>query len=128
MHRKFSPATLAPPGSGNHHGVEVAPGARWLMMSGQVARRRDGTIAEGIEAQIEQCWQNVRAILAEGGMGLEDVVKITTYLTHREDGPAYRAAMKRHLGELRPPSTMVLVAGLALPEMRVEIDVVAARA
>jgi enamine deaminase RidA (YjgF/YER057c/UK114 family) len=127
MHKKFSPAALARPGSGNHHGIEVEPGARWLHMSGQVARRLDGTLAEGIEAQLEQCWQNVFEILGEAGMGAENVVKIITYLTRREDTAAYRAALKKHMGNLRAPSTLV-IAGLATLEMLVEVDVIAAKA
>ena len=126
MIRTFTPDSIAPPGSGYHHGAEVAPGARWLHMSGQVGRAPDGTLEEGIRAQTDRCWQNIMAILKEAGMGTDNIVKVTSYLTRREDLPAFREARDTYIGELKPASTLVLVAALAHPDMLVEVDVIAA--
>jgi enamine deaminase RidA (YjgF/YER057c/UK114 family) len=41
-------------------------------------------VPETIEAQAEACWRNIIAILADAGMGVQDLVKITTYLVRPE--------------------------------------------
>ena len=53
-------------------------GSRLLYISGEVGVRPDGTVPETIEMQAEACWRNIIAILADAGMGVEDLVKITT--------------------------------------------------
>ena len=97
-----------------------SPQARW-------AWTPDGTTAAGFAAQADQTWANVLALLAEGGMGVEDIVKITGYIVGAENFPAYAAARKKALGGIRPASTGIIVPALALPEWLVEIEAVAAK-
>ncbi len=64
MPRSFNPAGVAPPSSQYSHGVEHGlKGRRRLIISGQVGLRRDGTLADGLEAQLAQCWDNLIAVL-----------------------------------------------------------------
>lgn len=109
------------------HGVEVPTGARTLYVSGQVGADEGGTVAGGFEAQCAQAIANVEAVLGSAGMALADVVKVTIYLTRREDIPRLREVRSRRLA-VAPAVTMVLVAGLHDPEWLVEIEAVAAAA
>lgn len=110
------------------HGVEVPPGARTLFVSGQVGVDRDGrTVEGGFEAQCAQAIANVEAVLAAADMVLTDIVKVTIYLTRREDIPRLREVRAERLA-VAPAVTMLLVAGLHDPEWLVEIEAVAARA
>lgn len=128
MHKIHNPQAVAKPVSSYSHGIEVPPGARWLHVSGQVGVAPDGSVRPGIEAQAEQCWANIRHILAAAGMGMEDLVKLTTLLTSPAFiGPA-RAVRDRALGAVRPASTLIIVAGLASPDYLIEIEAIAARA
>jgi enamine deaminase RidA (YjgF/YER057c/UK114 family) len=79
MLRTHSPTTVAPPFSRYSHGIEVPASARWLHISGQVGVAPDGTVRQGAEAQIEQTWRNLLAILESAGMGPRDLVKVTTF-------------------------------------------------
>ena len=124
----LNPGGIAPPFSTYSHGVLVPPGARRLYVSGQVGVRPDGTLAEGFEAQAAQAWENLLAVLAEADMGAGDLVKITALLTRPRDVPAYRAVRDRCLGEVRPASTLMIVAGLANEDWLIEVEAVAARA
>jgi 2-iminobutanoate/2-iminopropanoate deaminase len=128
MNRKLNPSTIAPPGGRYTHAIEVPPGARWLVVSGQVGVEPDGSTPEDIGAQTENCFQNIAAILADAGMSLADVVKITVFLTSADEIAGFRAARDRMTGEHRPASTLVVVSRLARPEWRVEIEVLAAKA
>lgn len=129
MHKKYNPDTVAKPASTYSHGIEVPPNARWLHIAGQVGVAPDGTARQGIEAQAEQVWANIRNVLAAAGMGIDDLVKITVLLT----SPAYiapsRTVRDRALGAAaRPASTLIIVAGLASPDYLIEIEAIAAKA
>ncbi|MGI6852528.1 RidA family protein [Mesorhizobium sp. 1B3] len=67
-------------------------------------------------------------ILASAGMDFSDVVKITAYCLKAEDIITYAGIRNRHFAGNPPATTAVVVAGLALPEWKIEADLVAARA
>jgi enamine deaminase RidA (YjgF/YER057c/UK114 family) len=110
------------------HGIEIPPNARWLYMAGQVGAGADGKIKDGVEAQTDQVFRNLKAVLAAAGMGMENLVKITTYLTDENSIAAYRKGRAQHLGDFRPASTLVIVKRLADPGWLVEVEGIAAKA
>ena len=129
MLKRHNPGTVVEAfGGGYSQALEVPAGARLMFTAGQVGVRPDGTTAEGFAAQAEQTWANVMALLAEGGMGVTDIVKITGYIVGEENFPAYAAARKKALGSTRPASTAIIVPALAVPAWLVEIEAVAAKA
>ena len=128
MNRIHNPKTIAAPGGRYSHGVEVPPNARWLYVSGQVGVAPDGKVPVGIGPQVENCWRNILAILADAGMGLGDVVKVTVLLIRDSDIAAYREARDRVIGDARPASTLMVISRLASPDYLVEIEAVAAKA
>ena len=128
MLKRHNPATVVEAfGGGYSQALEIQPGARLLFTAGQVGVAPDGTTADGFAAQADQTWANILALLAEGGMGVDDIVKITGYIVGHENFPAYAAARKKALGGVRPASTAIIVPALALPEWVVEIEAVAAK-
>ena len=128
MLKRHNPATVVEAfGGGYSQALEIPAGARLLFTAGQVGVAPDGSTADGFAAQADQTWANILALLAEGGMGVEDIVKITGYIVGHENFPAYAAARKKALGGIRPASTAIIVPALALPEWLVEIEAVAAK-
>lgn len=127
MNKKHVPDTIAPPLAAYSHGIEVPPNARVLHTAGQVGILPDGTTPEGVEAQTEATWANLMAILESAGMGIEDVVKVTTYVTNVEDFWPMAKVRARFFGDARPASTGIVVKALAKPEWLVEVDLVAAK-
>ena len=97
-------------------GVEVSGSAKWVLTAGTPGLLPDGTYPKGITAQAEQAWKNVLAILAEAGMGVKDLVKVTHYLVREQDIKDYVAVRARYLGEARPASMLLVVPGLVKPE------------
>jgi enamine deaminase RidA (YjgF/YER057c/UK114 family) len=126
MLKQYSPKTVAPPFSRYSHGVEASAQARWLYVAGQVGVTPEGKVLNGAEAQIEQAWKNILSVLEAAGMGPRDLVKVTTFLIDRADLPTARAVRERMLQGVAPASTLLFVTGLASPEWRVEIEVIAA--
>jgi 2-iminobutanoate/2-iminopropanoate deaminase len=127
QNRPFNPETIAAPLGPYAHGVEVDPRSRLTFISGQVGMGPDGVVPRDFRSQAELAWTNCLRILEHNGLRMKDVIKTTHYLTRREDIPAYNEIRAKFLGEERPCSTLLLVAGLAREELLVEIEMVAAR-
>lgn len=125
---RHNPPTMAQPTKNLYaHGVEVPAGSRQLYIAGQVGVRPDGSISSKFEEQVEQMMRNFEAILASAKMSFADVVKINAYCLTAEDIITYAGIRNRYFAGNPPATTAVVVAGLALPEWRVEADLVAAR-
>jgi enamine deaminase RidA (YjgF/YER057c/UK114 family) len=124
---------LQPPGwpqpKGYANGVE-ADGI--VFTGGMIGWDETGAFPhEDLAGQAGQALRNVVAVLAEAGARPEDVVRLTWYITDRDEylaqsralGEAYRAVMGRHY----PAMAVVVVAGLLEPAAKVEIEATAIR-
>lgn len=100
---------------------------RLVFVSGQGARNpATGRLAGAdIEAQTEQCLQNVRAILEAAGSSLRHVLRCGVYLTDMREFDRMNAVYGRAFGDHCPARTTVQVAALPIEGLRVEIDCVA---
>ena len=127
MVKLHTPTSIAAPASRFSHGAEAGPNARWLHISGQVGINTDGSIAEGIEAQIHRVWQNTLAILDAAGMGVKDIVKVNTLLMDRADLAMMREIRDSYLGDHPAASTLFVVVGLAHPDWLIEMETIAAK-
>lgn len=124
--RRMNPETIAPPVGAYSHAIELSPEARRLYISGQVGIAPDGRTGADAREQAQIAWDNLLAILAAADMGLNNLVKVTAYLTDPADLPAYGEVRSKVLGDARPCSTLLFVPVLARPEWKVEIEAVAA--
>lgn len=125
--RAFNPAGVAGPFGTYSQAVEIEGPARLVFGAGQTGVDTDGRIGIGIEEQSRLLWRNVEAVLAGAEMGIADIVQLTMLLLHREDLATARAVRAEVLGDHRPASTLLFVAGLASPDWLIEVDFVAAR-
>jgi 2-iminobutanoate/2-iminopropanoate deaminase len=126
MIRAVNPSTV-PASPYYSQGAEVRGAERLLFVSGQVGVDSEGAVLEGVEAQSRQAVANLGAVLAEAGMSVDDLAKMTIYLTDPSDVPAFMAAAGGALPTPPPATTLLLVHQLASPELLVEIEAVAAR-
>jgi 2-iminobutanoate/2-iminopropanoate deaminase len=125
--KTYAPKDVAAPVGPYSHGVEAPPNARWLYIAGQIGTAPDGSMAPDFAAQADQCWKNVKAVLAAAGMGVGDLVKVTHFLTRPEDVATYGKVRAGHLGDARPASTLLVVAALARPGILCEVEGIAAK-
>lgn len=121
-----NPDSVHPPLGAYSHQVEVPPGSRLIVMAGQVGKTADGLVPEDPIDQAKVALENVKHNLEAAGLGVEDVVKLTWYVVGAIDPQRRREVLMAWLGDHRPASTFLYVAGLASPEYKVEIDALAA--
>ncbi len=99
-----------------------------LYASGQIALDpATGKVVEGdVSAQAVQCLKNVQAVLAAANMSVEDVVKVTVFITNMADFPLVNEEYKKVFKEPFPARSCVGVASLPLG-VSVEIEVLAVK-
>ena len=127
--RKFNTRTTYPEQNlDNDLCQTVVAKGRMVFVRGQVGQDLDSSLNVGVGdagAQAERAMSNIKLLLSEAGATLEQICKVTIYLTD----PRYRESVYRTIGRwlkgVYPVSTGIVVAGLARPEWLVEVDVIA---
>ena len=98
-----------------------------VFVSGQAAIAPDGTIVGkgDFEAQARQAFTNLKTVLQAAGSDLEDIVKVTIYVTDMSHFPKVVELRKQYFRPPYPADTIVQVQALALPELLIEIEAIA---
>ena len=116
--------------------VKLANGFAYI--SGTSSRRPDntidgaravdemGTVALDIKVQTRAVIENIRTILGTVGLGLEDLVQVTTYLVSMNDFGGYNEVYGSYFDENGPTRTTVAVHQLPHPHLLIEMQAVAA--
>lgn len=123
-HNDGGTRVLAPAGTYSEVVAVDGPG-RWIHVAGQLGAASDGTGSQDdLGMQAARAFDGLEAALRAVGAGLEDVVKLTVFVTSFDDYPAFNEVRLRRFGSRLPASTAVRVAGL-LGGSAVEVEAVA---
>ena len=126
---RHDPFPVRPPFHGIYaHGVETPASARVLHVSGQIGAPPEGQLAADFHGQCQQALLNLEAVLRAADMAFADIVKMSFFLTRREDMAALVEVRKAMLDGVRPAITTIFVAGLVSPDWLVEVEAVACAA
>ena len=99
MKRRDINASDAPqPLGGYSQAVELTGASRIVLVSGQIPVAADGKVPEDFEAQARQAWANLIAQLHAADMTLDNLVKVTFFLSDRKYIPEYRRVRQEVLG------------------------------
>ncbi|MCC6472600.1 MAG: RidA family protein, partial [Burkholderiales bacterium] len=84
------------------HGVEVPAGVRYMLTSGQVDTRPDGTTAQSAAGQSEEIFRRLESVLEAAGKSFADVVRFNADFTDRAYRDEFFAVRDRIMGDLTP--------------------------
>lgn len=128
MNQYLNPKTVHKPAGAYSHTVKVPKDAEWLVIAGQVGVDAKGKLQPTFQKQAEQTFRNVVACLRANGMNKSHLVRLQVFLTDPRHIEAYRAARKKVIGDdVLPASTLLIVDGLASPDMLIEVEAMAAK-
>jgi enamine deaminase RidA (YjgF/YER057c/UK114 family) len=118
----IQPKSLNDPRPRYSQGI-VVEGGKLLFIAGQTASDKDGNVVGkgDIEAQTQQVFKNISAVLEEAGGSLDHMVMTTTYITDRKYREGYNRVRQQYYKNSQPTSTLVIVTGLANPDYLIEI-------
>ena len=95
----------------------------WIWVAGTTGFDYEAmTISDDVAEQCAQTFKNIKSAMEKAGFSLEDVVRATYILPDAADFEACWPVMRAVFGDIRPAATMI-VAGLADPRMKIEIEV-----
>ena len=122
-----SPKLPAPMRGGAFSAGVEAPAGRTVYVSGQVAMDAEGAVVgEGdVKTQTEKVLENVTVVLEEAGGSLDDVVKVTVFITDMGLYDEVHEVRRRFFREPYPASSMVEVSALIDTRLLVEVEAVA---
>ncbi len=125
MQRRDINAPDAPAPAGSYsQAVEVTGVTRTLYVSGQVGLDTAGNTPDDLASQCRLVWANLEAQLRAAGMGLDNIVKLTTILPESSSLGESRKARAAAMGDRKPASTLI-IGGLASPAWKIEIEAIA---
>ena len=117
MKKVFNPPSVRRPFGHYNHGLLVPPGASLLVTSGQLGIRPDDTIPPDVIGQAELCFEAIKVILEEADMTFADVIRVSGFVTRREDFPDYMQVRDRYTLDPKPVSTLLVVGGFIAASM-----------
>jgi len=110
---------------GYSQALEVRSATRFLFISGQIPETREGSVPPAFPDQARLVWQNVERQLRAAGMSLDNLVKVTTYLSDRRFAPDNRQVRGEVLGN-RSVALTVIISGIFDERWLLEIEAIAA--
>ena len=117
----------APKPAANYSNVAIIPaGKKLLSISGQIGNDIEGEIAESLEDQYRLALQNINLIVKSQGGTKEDIAKITVFMTNEPDWVKIKSAADEFLPSPRPSMSFIYVKGLFRPDIKVEVEGLAA--
>jgi 2-iminobutanoate/2-iminopropanoate deaminase len=105
----------------------VTEGGRIVWLAGQVAGEDSAgrSLAADFDGQVREVFARLGRTLEEAGGRLADMVTMTVFITDARLGDRFTALRREIFGDNFPASALITVAGLARPEMLVEVQGIA---
>jgi enamine deaminase RidA (YjgF/YER057c/UK114 family) len=110
--------------------VEVKDPQRFLVCSGQTGIGADGSPPQSsqMEDQVRTAFENLKTVLEQAAMSMANVVRINYFTPDVDELIAVLGPIRtEYLGDNVPASTLLGVARLAFPELKIEIEALAAQ-
>lgn len=127
MSIKFcNPENVPMPATGYSNLAIIPANRRLLVLAGQIGNVMSGDILDGIEAQYHQALDNIKSIVVSEGGTFKDVARITIFLTEKPDNALIKESNKQYFSEQPPAMSWIYVSELFRPDVKVEIEAIAA--
>ena len=121
-----SPETVPMPAAGYSNLAIIPANRRLLVLAGQIVNIMNGDILDGIKAQYHQALDNINSIVLSEGGTFKDVARITIFLTEKPDNTLIKKSNKHYFSEQPPAMSWIYVSELFSPDVKVEVEAIAA--
>lgn len=105
------------------HVSQATANSNIVLTAGQIGIHSDGTVPSDPDEQYQLAVDNLARCLEAAGARIEDILKLTYYIVNYDPkNPRQRRPVMKFLGTHRPPTTLVPVPALAMPELLFEVE------
>lgn len=115
---------------GNYSHVTIIPrNAQLYTFSGQIGADEEGNLPEDYTAQIEYTFKNIEKVLSSQSLTADDVIKVNIWAIEEIDWEnVFDPLWIKFFGKSFPSMTIAYISALGLPEIKIEIEILAAKA
>ncbi|GIN10121.1 enamine deaminase RidA [Shouchella clausii] len=122
-----NPASVPAPVGNYTHITKIPRNAELFVTSGQVGVDQQGQFPSNMNDQVRNTFSNVKAVLESEGLRAENIIKVNIWATEQIDWDFLYAEWDRLFEKEYPAMTIGYLAELGLPEIKIEIEIWAAK-
>ncbi|WMM32876.1 RidA family protein [Shouchella clausii] len=122
-----NPASVPAPVGNYTHITKIPRNAELFVTSGQVGGDQQGQFPSNMNDQVRNTFSNVKAVLESEGLRAENIIKVNIWATEQIDWDFLYAEWDRLFEKEYPAMTIGYLAELGLPEIKIEIEIWAAK-
>ena len=118
---------MYPPVGKYTHITKIPRNAELYVTSGQIGTDLNGEIPDSMNEQIENTFANIQKVLHAEALTAEHIIKVNIWATQKIDWDYLYAKWEELFGSNYPAMTIGYISALGLPEIKIEIEIWAAR-
>lgn len=122
-----NPASVPAPVGNYTHITKIPRNAELFVTSGQVGVDQQGQFPSNMNDQVRNTFSNMKAVLESEGLRAENIIKVNIWATEQIDWDFLYAEWDRLFEKEYPAMTIGYLAELGLPEIKIEIEIWAAK-
>lgn len=114
---------------GNYSHVTIVPrNAQLYTFSGQIGADEEGNLPDDYAQQIENTFINIERVLTSQDLEAADVIKVNIWAIEELDWDnVFDPMWEKFFGKVYPSMTVAYISSLGLPEIKIEIEIWAAK-
>ncbi|MEW9094687.1 MAG: RidA family protein [Clostridiaceae bacterium] len=125
--QRVNPTNIPSPVGKYSHITKISKNADIFVTSGQVGVDRNNNIPESINDQVENTFKNIADLLASQQLSADNVIKVNIWATEEIDWDYLDGKWDSLFGTEYPSMTVAYISALGLPELKIEIELWAAK-
>lgn len=124
---RLNPANVPSPVGHYSHVTIIPKNSDLYTFSGQIGIDHYGNIPESLNEQVNNTFKNIEQILESQRLNFEEIIKVNIWATEEIDWDFFDAKWKKLFGKIYPSMTIAYIKGLGLPQLKIEIEIWAAK-
>lgn len=122
-----NPSSMPAPVGNYTHITKIPRNAELFVTSGQVGVDRDGQFPQNMNEQVSNTFTNIKIVLESEGLSAENIIKVNIWATEQIDWEFLDSEWEQIFSKGYPAMTIGYIAELGLPEIKIEIEIWAAK-
>lgn len=123
---KKNPSTVPAPVGEYSHVTVIPKNSTLYTFSGQIGIDFEGNIPENHQRQVENTFKNIKRVLESEGLNASDVIKVNIWSVDEIDWNHFDKVWNDFF-IVNPSMTIAYISALGLPEIKIEIEILAAK-
>lgn len=122
-----NPSSMPAPVGNYTHITKIPRNAELYVTSGQVGVDRNGQFPQNMNEQVSNTFTNIKTVLESEGLSAENIIKVNVWATEKIDWEFLDSEWEQLFSNDYPAMTIGYIAELGLPEIKIEIEIWAAK-